>query len=726
MKKIVALYCLLYLTSSAFAQNFSFSLDQNIKVNMNGVDLAYPWTGGFNSAQISTIDLNGDNQQDVVIFDRTNYKVSTFLNQSGKLVYAPDYELAFPAMENWCLLIDYDNDGRKDLFTATRAGIRVYRNVTQRGQNLTFRLFKDALSVKSITGNILRLLPDLTDIPAIADIDNDGDIDVLNFIPLTGQSIEWSKNLSMEKYNRPDSLEFEKVTLQWGGLYECSNCNEYFFGTVNCRVEQVEHSGHAMTILDLNGDNVKDFLLSDVNCTGVSAFINKGTPTNPIFDSFIANFPPDMPVNMVSFPATFYEDVDGDEIKDLLVSPNQFFNDGNRIDFTNSIWLYKNTGTNNRPNFIFQKNNFLQDQTIDLGEFARPIFADYDADGDLDLFVSNGGQTISRSPFRAKIFLFENVGSQEKPSFRLVNNDYANFSQLDLRFLKITFADLNADGALDLAFTAVNNGNSQISLRYVLNTAPNNQRFNFNINNILSINLPNLIPFDEPLFLDIDGDRDQDLLLARFQGGLFLFENTGNLTFSLRNQSVGGITDDFNKRALSIAIADFNKNNKADLITGDRSGRLNIYTDFTDRINSALTASTDFIFNQLQDRNVGYNFGREVFPATYGDDIVVGLTGGGLQFLKNKGVVNAIRESEIFDFQFNVFPNPSYDNISIQCNKAGKIAIFNLLGIQITDYQDILPQSQLEISLQHFSKGIYVITFIGERGENITRKLVKQ
>jgi hypothetical protein len=113
MKKISTLLYLVYIIFPVFAQNFSFSLDQNVKVNINGIDLAYPWTGGFNSAQISTIDLNGDNQQDVVIFDRTNYKVSTFLNQNRKLVYAPDYELAFPAMENWCLLIDYDNDGRK-------------------------------------------------------------------------------------------------------------------------------------------------------------------------------------------------------------------------------------------------------------------------------------------------------------------------------------------------------------------------------------------------------------------------------------------------------------------------------------------------------------------------------------------------------------------------------------------------------------------------------------
>lgn len=726
-KNINVLIIYLLTTHYAFCQSFSFSLDQNIKVSVGGVELANPWTGGLNSAQFSTIDMNGDKQQDLMIFDRTNFKVSTFLHQNGKWVYAPEYEAIFPIMENWCLLVDYDNDGKKDIFTATRSGVRVFRNITMEGGRLSFRIFKDALSVRSTTGNLLRLLPDLTDIPAIADIDNDGDLDILNFIPLTGQTIAFNKNLSIERYNRLDSLEFETATLQWGNISECSNCNEYFFGNTTCKVEQVEHSGHAMTILDLNGDNIKDFLLSDVNCTGVVAFTNKGTPTMPSFDSFAPNFPPANPVNMISFPATYYEDVDNDNVKDLIVSPNQFFNDGNRIDFTNSIWFYKNIGANNRPNFSFQRKNFLQDQTIDLGEFAKPTFADFDADGDLDLFVSNGGQALENQAFRAKIFLFENIGSPSAPSFRLLNDDYANFSTLNVRFLKINFADLNADGALDLAFTSVNNTNGQTSLRYTLNMASANQLFNFNINNLISITLPNLSAFDEPLLIDTDNDRDPDLLLGRFQGGLRYFENTGNLTFSLRNQRVIGIGDDFTERALSLAIADFNKNNKLDLVTGDRSGYVNVYPDFIEKLNDSLPNNRITIFNPILNQNTSYNFGREVSPAVYGDDLVVGLTGGGLQFLKNRNIVTAVGNEAISkkEIHFQLFPNPFYDKITIQTDRSGKIIIYNLLGIPLGDLSKIIPSTDYEISLRDLPKGVYFAVFMSDEGERVIKKIIK-
>jgi hypothetical protein len=729
MKKVLFLALTILLSSqSASTQTFSFGFDQSIKVSNDAGELPNAWAGGFNSAQVSTIDLNGDTQQDVVIFDRTNYKISTFVRQNGTLRYAPDYEALFPPMENWCLLIDYDNDGKKDIFTATRAGIRVFKNVSEQGKALTFRLFKDGLSVKSTTGNILRLLPDLTDIPAIADMDNDGDLDILNFIPLTGQNIEFSKNFSMERYNRPDSLEFEKTTLFWGGISECTNCNEYFFNNNTCRTEKAEHSGHALVALDLNGDNLKDFLLSDVNCTGLVAFTNRGTPTNAAFNNFTPNFPVANPVNITSFPASYIEDVDGDGIRDLLVSPNQFFNDGNRIDFTNSLWFYKNTGTNGTPNFTFQKKNFIQDQMIDLGEYVKPVFADYDADGDLDLFVSNGGQTIDKQPFIARVFLFENIGSSANPAFRLVNGDYANFSQLNLRFLKINFADLNNDGTTDLAFTATSNTDGRASLRYTLNTAKQNERFSFNINSLSAISLPApLSPFDEPLFLDLDGDRDQDLLIGRFQGGLHYLENTGNLAFTLKNNQLGGIADDFERRALSLAVTDFNKNGKPDLLTGDRSGSLNIYLDITDRLSTNFTqVDKVLVFNSLQNKNIIYDFGAETSPAVLGDDIAVGLTGGGLVFLKNKnaitGIENTKSESQIADFQ--IFPNPSFDKVIFKSTKKGAIRILNLLGGQVLEFQKIIPDFEHETSLRVLPAGVYLVEFRGENGEKVIKKLI--
>ena len=69
----------LSLSIPAKAQLF-YVVDQTIPVENNGKTLAMPWAGAFNSPQFNTMDLNGDQKEDLVVFDRTANKVSTFLN----------------------------------------------------------------------------------------------------------------------------------------------------------------------------------------------------------------------------------------------------------------------------------------------------------------------------------------------------------------------------------------------------------------------------------------------------------------------------------------------------------------------------------------------------------------------------------------------------------------------------------------------------------------------
>src|SRR5690606_26054989 len=84
--------------------------------------LLNPWSGGLNTPQFSTIDLNKDGREDLFIFDRMLRKVYTYLAvQEGgqwRYTYAPEYEAMFPEeLENWVLLRDYNCDGLKDIFT---------------------------------------------------------------------------------------------------------------------------------------------------------------------------------------------------------------------------------------------------------------------------------------------------------------------------------------------------------------------------------------------------------------------------------------------------------------------------------------------------------------------------------------------------------------------------------------------------------------------------------
>ena len=78
-------------------------------------------------------------------------------------------------------------------------------------------------------------------------------------------------------------------------------------------------------------------------------------------------------------------DVDFDGIKDLIVSPNA----KNISNNENSIMFYKNTGSNNISNFVYNTNSFLQDGMIDHGSGSIPVFCDINGDGLQDMFVSN-------------------------------------------------------------------------------------------------------------------------------------------------------------------------------------------------------------------------------------------------------------------------------------------------------------------------------------------------
>ena len=73
-------------------------------------------------------------------------------------------------------MIDYDNDGRNDLFTYGIAGLKVYRNVGNATDGLQWELVSELLQTVVPNGN-QHLYVSSSDIPAIVDVDFDGDID---------------------------------------------------------------------------------------------------------------------------------------------------------------------------------------------------------------------------------------------------------------------------------------------------------------------------------------------------------------------------------------------------------------------------------------------------------------------------------------------------------------------------------------------------------------------
>jgi hypothetical protein len=94
---ILLTHFLICFASLSFAQ---FSPDYSVSVkNIDGLEKKFPWVGGFNNAQFSEVDLNGDGLQDLFVFDRAGNKTYTFLNNGTAgtfdYIYAPQFEAVF-------------------------------------------------------------------------------------------------------------------------------------------------------------------------------------------------------------------------------------------------------------------------------------------------------------------------------------------------------------------------------------------------------------------------------------------------------------------------------------------------------------------------------------------------------------------------------------------------------------------------------------------------------
>lgn len=690
------------------AQSFAFRFHDSVAVFHVEKRLLNPWAGGLNASQFSTIDLDGDGTEDLVVFDRTHQKVSTFLRKEGQYIYQPAFESIFPAIQFWMLLIDYNCDGKKDLFTASPNGIRVFLNEGQ--QRPAFRMVKDPLSSRGFSGFEINLKVDITDIPAIVDLDGDGDLDILTFVPSIGGTVEMHRNLSRERFNSCDSLVFEKMTDAWGNFEECEDCEGYFFNQLGqCRVARTEHAGSTLLALDVTGNGAKDLLVGEVDCPNLIHLINEGTTTDPVINRANYQFPPASPVNLRTFPAAFFEDVDGDGLKDLLVSPNVFFNEGDLSDFTASNWLYLNKGTAQTPDFQFETTTFLQDEMIEWGESAFPGFLDFDGDGVLDMVVANRGRLFENDEFFATLALYKNTGTQQNPEFTLVNDDYLGFSEERFMELKIQFTDLNGDQKTDLVFSGRRANTNQIGVRYLLNkaAAPGMTPV-FNRQEIQQIAVQ-VEQLDQPYFFDVDRDGQPDLLVGKFRtGALEYFRNLGNLTFERTNDAFGGLGFNSMQRERTVAVADLNSDGKPDLITGDRSGTLRVFPGFQDHIGRNFPVETAVLLNQTLQRLEQTRLGNGIYPVPFGKDLIIGSQAGGLYFLQNISTITSLPPEEIA-LDLSLFPNPAHGSFTLLSPRALHYQIFSLTGQPMPQKGQLLPDSPQVIDVSAWPAGLYVV-----------------
>ena len=179
MRRFFLIYLLLLICFSFKAQ-FQFNFNDSIEVYRTNTSLKYPWAGGLNYAQFSEIDYDYDGDMDLLVFERSNDQMRVFEQkiEGGVSFYKLDplAYLEFPEQIRYRVFsIDYNGDGKNDLFTYGIGGIKVFKNVGSPQIGLQWELAKDLL-YSDYTGANLNLYVSSSDIPAIVDVDFDGDI----------------------------------------------------------------------------------------------------------------------------------------------------------------------------------------------------------------------------------------------------------------------------------------------------------------------------------------------------------------------------------------------------------------------------------------------------------------------------------------------------------------------------------------------------------------------
>lgn len=555
MKKhfLFSYIALLCISLSLSAQSrFDFEYYGNYNVIIDNDTLKNPWSGGLYQGQFHQFDLNNNGIADLIIFDKYGNRILPFLratqNGTPTWVYAPEYIAHFPAAKYFIAFVDYNCDGKKDMFTQNDAGVLVFTNTTT-GNTPSFS--------PAISGNlqtrylgqtfINNLFVPNSDNPVIADVNGDGIVDILTF-SVSGIAV------GMHKGMQPCGLQFEEVDDCWGnfteGLFDgsiylnsCSTSNKRSLSPADFpeftkhqldSIRKTEHAGSAMLTLDLTDNGLPDLLIADIDQKNITALFNGGTLDSAHMTSKDAVFPVyDFPVHLNIFPASFYTDLDFDGVNDLIVTPNLFGHNN-----TDNVWFYKNKGTNTLPNFEFQDSTSWHKEIIDLGRESYPVLYDLDGDGLQDLIVSSYGKYQSAGVYDSRLYFFKNVGTATEPAFELVNDNLANIPQYQIGYMPApTFGDINGNGRPDMIL-----GDEAGNIHFFTNTGTtNNPQFTLTTPNLNNIQVPG--GKATPFLYDLSGNGALDLLVGNVRGTVHYYEraSSGQLQFNLVTERFGGV-----------------------------------------------------------------------------------------------------------------------------------------------------------------------------------------
>lgn len=583
-KEQLLLLAVLLVPALVVAQSFQKETAA-IPVSRAGRHLQIPWNGGVHSLSVSMPDIDADGDADLLLCGRDEGRLQFYRNDGNgaagefTLAKATLNDLDLGRGDNRLAFHDLDADGDIDLLVGENAGqLSFYRNdgtasnpafslVTSLfdsidvgfvsapafgdldndgGADLLVGSYREGIfyyhrnssgthaftfvdTLRDSGGNIIK--PGFQFyVPALADIDADGDLDL--FASSSDPALAFYRNtgsasvpqFTLENLNfisPPDFMSFlTPAFVDIDGDLDL----DLFFGSNHGFVTFYRNDGtpslpsfnltyqqlnldfldfgfHAPPVLvDIDGDGDLD-LFSGSESGGLHYLRNTGDQTHPQFEWMTNRFEA---ILAGRYTAPTWGDLDADGDFDLLIGPD-----------SQSIYLFTNNGT--ATSAQLDSIGALHDTTGSLVQGFRPELADLDADNDLDLLV-----LVQTPDQRNAIRLYENIGTSQAAIFAmqpdsLRDKDGKLLADYDM-FLRL--ADIDNDGDLDL-FLGTADGT--IVFYQNLGTAAN-PSFMLVTSFFAGVETGNnarCLPF----FADIDADNDLDVFVGRFMGGLFFYRN---------------------------------------------------------------------------------------------------------------------------------------------------------------------------------------------------------
>jgi hypothetical protein len=714
-------------------------------VEAYGKNLQYAWAGGLNNPQPSMADVNGDGTNDLVIYDRSSRygTVRVFINESTvagnpKYVHNASYEKNFPAdLFEYMKLEDYNRDGVKDLFHYGSDGFSVYKGYYKgsgAGKALTFQYYRELRYNSKASGSV-NVYVGRGDLPAIVDIDKDGDLDFISY-DQNGTFLGFYKNCQREDGLPADSIRICLADNCWGLSYQSyertltlgQHCDQ---SSITCKKEtgneKTTHAGNTVCIFDYDGDGDFDMLNGNISFSDIQYLKNGRKEYSLGIDSFYwqdtlwgSN---GKKLFMPVMPASFWIDVNNDGNNDLVFSPMTLNTENYKC-----LVYYKNQGSNASPNYMYQTDTLFVGEMIDAGQSSYPTVYDYNKDGKLDIFLfSHGYYQASAGKLRARILYYENTSTSSGNSFKLMDDDFLGYWANNTTGGKLAFGDMNGDGMDDLLI-----GNNDGTISYYRNNAASGSvKPVYNIppiklndqNSTLDVG-----DFATPTIYDIDGDGKLDIVSGSQIGNVAYYRNAGGtpvpqllkITDSLGGIHISEEGGNIQTTYTTPFVGKVDNTGKPYLLIGSTTGVIFRYEGIGSGITGYKRLDSMYCKINVKDR------AAPVCADIDGDgrmEMLVGNGGGGILLYKQ------YFNTEIENVQsgygnITVYPNPANSLLTVTWDKGFsrnglKVSLVSVTGQAVVVKDVASDEENTVIDISGLAQGMYYCIVNGVAGQSV-------